>query len=124
MFWRKRKNPLEARRQPSIRFLGEQDGDPERQLKAALIGTFDEFPNLKRAYLARVSYGESEAFEVALCLSGNEDRALVKAAGSRFSELFAGAEHLDILFLNERQEAELQRVCRPFFASDSGHGLH
>jgi hypothetical protein len=124
MFWRKRKPPLEVRRQASIRFLGEQDGNPERQLKAALIEAFGKFPRLERAYLARVAYGESEAFEVALCIRGSEDRALVKAVGSRFSEIFAGAEHLDIFFLSEQQESELQGVCRPFFTSNQVHGVH
>lgn len=124
MFWRKRKAPHEIRRQPIIRFLGEQDGDPERHLKAALIETFGEYPKLERAYLARVAYGESEAFEVALCLSGDEDRALVETVGARFSEIFAGAEHLDILFLNQRQESELRRVCEPFYPANDGHGIH
>ena len=117
MFWRRRKSPQEIR-QPSIRFLGEQDGEPERQLKSALVQVFEAYPGLGRAYLAVVAYGGSDEFQVSLCLSGGEDHALIKAVGNCFAQIFSSAEHLDILFLSAEQESELMAVCKPFYTFD------
>jgi hypothetical protein len=32
-----------------------------------------------------------------------------------FSRMFGSNQHLDIMFLSDDQERELERVCRPFF---------
>src|SRR5688500_13564542 len=52
----------------NIRFVGEQDGPPERTLKTHLVELFSTEPALVRAYLARVQYGAEPGSEVALCL--------------------------------------------------------
>ena len=44
-----------------------------------------------------------------------EDQTLVENAGSIFASMFGTNEHLDIVFLDERQEIELLKVCRAFF---------
>jgi hypothetical protein len=113
VFWRKRKRETEVHVQRAVRFVGEQDGGPERLLKTALIETFRDLPAVERAYLAQVAYPDSAS--VALCLVAPEERALVDTIGSRFAEVFAQQVHMDILFLRPEQEAELAPVCAPFY---------
>ena len=101
---------------PQLRFLGEQDGPPERELKFRLAQFFQSDQRVATAYLARVAYG-GESFAVALCLRARfgPDRSLVENVGKIFASIFGGHEHLDIIFLSEMQEAELAIVCKPFF---------
>lgn len=103
---------------PLIRFLGEQDGSPERELKGALVKFFAKDGCVEAAYLARVAY-ENTSQSVALCIRSRfgEDPALAGEVGRIFSGLFGAHEHLDIVFVSEPQERELQRVCCPFFAN-------
>ncbi len=112
MFWRKPKRETEVHTQRTVRFVGEQDGEPERLLKNSLVAELRGVPGLKGAYLARVEY--ADGLHVALCLAAPEDPLLVERIGARFAEIFGRHEHLDILFLGREQEAELQRVCAPF----------
>jgi SseB protein C-terminal domain len=103
---------------PQVRFLGEQDGAPERELKCRLAQFFQSDQSITTAYLARVAYGD-ECFAVALCLRAQlgPDRDLAGKVGKIFASLFGGHEHLDIIFLSKIQEAELVSVCKPFFAT-------
>lgn len=112
MFWRKRESKTGVRTLPAVRFVGEQDGEPERLLKSVLIAELSARPEIERAYLARVEY--PDGVHVALCLVAQEDPSLVERVGARFGEIFARPQHLDILFLRPAQEAELQQVCPPF----------
>jgi hypothetical protein len=100
----------------NIRFLGEQDGEPERLLKARLIDLLKQHNHIQRAYLARVAAAEQA--NVALCLRSltRADRNLVQEIGSIFAAIFVVHEHLDILFLNETQESALAAVCAPFYS--------
>lgn len=120
MFWRKQKPRVETHTQTTIRFVGEQDGEPERLLKNSLVEEFRSTPDLRRAYLAQVAYQNSETGEVALCLSGPENQRLVGRIGTRFAKIFGKDVHLDILFLSSQQEAELERVCTPFYRAPIG----
>jgi hypothetical protein len=113
MFWRKPKRKTEIRTQRTVGFVGEQDGEPERLLKETVVTEFRNAAGLKRAYLARVEY--ADRVHVALCLAAPENPALVERIGARFTGIFGRHEHLDILFLDPGQEAELQRVCAPFY---------
>jgi hypothetical protein len=101
---------------PQVRFLGEQDGAPERELKCRLSQFFQSDQSVTTAFLARVAYG-GESFAVALCLRAQlgPDRGLAEKVGKIFASMFGGHEHLDIIFLSEMQEAELARICKPFF---------
>ena len=112
-----KKNPEEFQ-VPQLRFLGEQDGPPERELKCRLAEFFERDKTVNKAYLARVAYG-AESFAVALCLRAQlgPDRGLAERVGKIFASMFGGHEHLDIIFLSEIQEAELASVCKPFFPS-------
>src|SRR4030095_1933756 len=100
-----------------VRFLGEQDGVPERKLKDGLTEIFREDKNVVSAYLSRVAYAGSSP-SVALCLrvqrGGKEDR-LVHDVGKMFGNMFGRHEHLDIIFVSEAQESELAAVTPAFF---------
>jgi len=110
-----KKNPEEFR-VPQLRFLGEQDGPPERELKFRLAQFFQSDQSVTTAYLARVTYG-GESFAVALCLRVRFafEGALIEELGKIFASIFGSHEHLDIIFLSETQEVELAIVCKPFF---------
>ena len=115
-FWKRRRQKPEVRWTQDLRFLSEQDGPIERDLKAALAEELAAFPGVERAYLARVDYGNADAYEVALCIRGPEDRAVVERASRRFAPFFGPDVHMDIVFLTEGRERELAAVCRPFYA--------
>ena len=112
--------PPEILRRQRVRFLGEQDGAPERALKAIFAAAFRRTPAVRSAYLARVAYGEEPGESVALCVRSTapEDRALVGRVGAVFAERFAPAEHLDVIFLSEAQEREVAAACPAFYRAD------
>lgn len=100
-----------------IEFLAEQDGVPERELKAELLGCLEEIPASQRAYLAVVQYSGKPARSIALCLvaePGSESSTVPKI-GAVFSRMFNPNEYLDIIFISESQELKLLQVCKPFF---------
>jgi hypothetical protein len=101
----------------TIRFLGEQDGPPERELKSHLATLLADERAVHRAYLARLQYGNSTTWDVALCLAAtNPDiKALNDRVGRLFAAIFRRDAYLDILFLSKIQEAELSNVCPPFY---------
>jgi hypothetical protein len=102
-----------------VAFVCEQDGPPERQLKAGLTDLFARHPSVRRAYLAIVHYPGSSARHVALCVQSadGEDQTLAAEIGTVFRSLFGSHEHLDTIFLNASQDAQIARVCNPFFVA-------
>lgn|GEM_PF-1578710 len=103
----------------SIGFLGEQDGPREKTLKSALVTFFQSDDIVQRAYLARLDIGEGHT--VGLCLKANHlpDESYPDKIGDLFSKVMGPGGYLHILFLIEKQEIELARVCRPFYQSSS-----
>jgi len=114
----KSQRPPEQVEVTKLQFVGEQDGVPERELKAKLSELFRRCCSVRRAYLAQVSYGEGIT-EVALCLRADFDSRgdTVERVAGIFSDIFGSHEHLDILFLNQEQEAALSDCCRTFFSA-------
>jgi hypothetical protein len=116
-------NPFSSKRRtekldvPALTFLGEQDGPPERILKAKLAELFSARENVQRAYLARVHYEDPKSVSVSLCMGVKDapDEALVEQVHSLFAQHFNRAVHLDILFLKPKQEEHLALVCKPFY---------
>jgi SseB protein C-terminal domain len=105
-------------RHSGLRFLREQDGPPERELKGYLIELFRREKGIRTAYLAQVAYAHDQENAVALCLRA--DRAsdeVIGRIGQIFSSMFGAHEHLDILFLSDDQEAQLARCCRAFWST-------
>ena len=116
----RRQQPPERRREPAIDFLGSQLGSIEEQLTAELSGLFRKsYPEVIRAYLARVCYRSTGTANVALCIRSRkiEARAIVGDVGHHFSRFFNSETFMDIVFLSADQEADLQTVCAPFYQS-------
>lgn len=105
----------EIHRVHEIRFVGEQDGVSERELKAKLVALLERRPQVDRAYLAQVVYADAPSGVVALCLAGPQDPDLISDIGREFRKQFASGVHLDILFVSDEQELKLMQVCTPFF---------
>ena len=121
MSWFKRpppKHPQEFR-VSRVQFVGEQDGPAEQSLKDRLSDFFRGDGSVQAAYLARVDLGGQTS--VALCLRTQfgPDRVLAEKIGSIFKTIFKASVHLDIMFPNAAEEAELSQVCRPFFVAPS-----
>ena len=100
----------------AVRFVGEQDGTPERELKQALQVLLSEAATVSRAYLARLQYDDAAGDHVALCLAATTASPdLARRIASEFSRRFNASVHLDIMFLSPQQEAECKKVCRQFY---------
>jgi type III secretion system (T3SS) SseB-like protein len=101
-----------------VRPLGEQNGPVERDLKAQITPLLRAEATIKRAYLCRATYDPEPEVNVVLCLIAPEENLeLIQHINRVFASIFASAEHLDIAFINEAEEAEIGRVCRPFYAA-------
>ena len=101
-------------------FVAEQDGIPERELKAKLVEHFTGNINLEAAFLVRIRYGASEELKVALCLSARRpDTQLARKAASEFQQMFVVDESLDIIFLTRKQLREISQVAKPFYTRSS-----
>ena len=102
-------------RAPSVRFVGEQDGERERALKAALAEFFRADGVVKRAYLARLELGEERT--VGLCLKAEPppDDSYPQRIAELFTRVMGSGGSMDVLFLEPAQETELARVCRAFY---------
>jgi hypothetical protein len=123
MNWFKRKSPrLPQRLTPQIvRFIGEQDGPAECELKARFVELLRGEPSVQRAYLALAEHGDGSSAHVTLCLkcsTENEERSLLPKLAEIFGTMFNSREHLDIRFLGESEEHELCSVCTAFYSSE------
>ena|SRR5690348_5153087 len=98
-----------------VRFIGEQDGKPERELKSELCTVFSRHTAVQKAYLARVSYDAQNDSGIALCLVGSPGDALLGELQNLFQNMFQVSEQLDIMFLSREQELELHAVANAFF---------
>src|SRR6476646_3913595 len=96
----------------NIRFVGEQDGPAERDLKSHLTTSLGSEPAVHRGYLARVHYENATAWDVALCLAASnpDERSMNERIGRLFAGIFRPDMHLDVLFLSANQEADLANV--------------
>ena len=99
----------------AIRFVCDQDGAGERTLKNAISARLEASGIVGRAYLVRVDYGNSDEFNVALCLRvlGGDEGLAKDTVAETFHHLFSASEHLDVLILTELQELNLQQVAKP-----------
>ena len=80
MWFKKR---MEIRVEPTVRFLGCQEGQVELELKSALLPALQRY-SVRRAYLARIDFGDGSSPSVALCLVGGriKDNCESRARGS------------------------------------------
>lgn len=100
----------------AIYFLGEPDGEKERQLQCALRPELEAAEEVDKAYLARVAYASSDQNYLALCLRClSVPPSLLENCSRIFTELFGEVQTLDVVPIKAAQEMELIKVCWPFF---------
>lgn len=111
------KRESEELRVPSLRFLGEQDGPPERILKEQLCRLFCRFSDLRSARLVRTEIEGPGTHTVCLCLDTGHgaDKSLIDAINSIFRRLAPRNVYMDIVFVSAKQKDELIHVCKPFY---------
>lgn len=109
----------QERRDERVAFLGEQAGKVEDTLKRDLILEFATRPDIRRAYLARVTFQSDSRPSVAVCIVSKrpEDKSLLIRVGEIVRRRFARDTAMDVLFLTAAQEIEIAAVCRPFYGS-------
>jgi len=99
-----------------LKFLGEQDGEPERRLKGQLADLLARHPDIERAYLVRAMNGGAASVMLCIATRADEpDATLLHEIGGIFAAIFNTKEHLDILFPGAAQEVQLAKVCAPFY---------
>lgn len=110
---------MDQLRTDNILFLGEQDGDIERELKKRLAGCCSNSIHISYAYLVRASYKETPGVNVALCIVAKAESRidLLPCIEQVFRGLFHPTQHMDILFLSEIQLQEINKVAKPFYTA-------
>jgi len=102
----------------NLAFIGEQVGPKDDQFKARRRRLFAQgTPVFRRAYLARISYGEPAVVSVALCYRYVEsiEHELQRGFKYMFGSVRHGADLYDSMVIGEEQELELKKVCNPFY---------
>jgi hypothetical protein len=119
MGWFKDKSAQKAQKvtRAATRFIAEQDGPSERDLKSAFVQVFREEPIVERAYLALAEHGDGTGAHITLAIKSScgENQLLIRRLMSVFSAMFNSREHLDMMFIREDQEHQLRQVCTPFY---------
>jgi hypothetical protein len=117
---------FEKRVEDEVQFVGEQDGEAERELKRGLVKIFEANREVERAYLARVRYiGASQGVGVALAIVAPKTRMeeIVASVNDVFRLMFNKGESLDILRLSAPTEQKVLKACKPFFVRESDRTL-
>src|SRR6266850_3158738 len=107
--------PLLEVRVDSLRFVSEQDGAPERDLKARWLPILAAHPEVKRAYLAVAEYEAQPGNNVVLCIRSDDapNVHFIEQLREPFAAVFNRDAHLDVAFVSDAKEKEVTRVCRP-----------
>ena len=102
-----------------LRFLGEQDGPVERDVKERWVPILRASPAIRRAFLVRALYeGQPDPQVIlALCSSSGPDAALVEALGVPFAAIFHRDCPLDMALVTPAQESQIEPVCPPFYTA-------
>lgn len=100
------------------KFLSEQDGEVEREFKLGLERFFKRLNNSIRAYLVRVQYKHTHE-SVALCIKTSSDikESFINQVSQLFQSIFSCNQYLDIIVINDSQEAKIRLLCCPFYTS-------
>jgi len=101
-----------------VRFVGEQTSPADDELKDRMRRLFAQTPKIfRRAYLARISYGEPSVCSVVLCVRHVDsiEETLQRGFKHMFSEVLRRGDFYDWMILGEEQEHELRKVCEPFY---------
>ena len=113
--------PEELRLPKDVVFLYEQDGQPEGELRDALMDYFkNRAKGILRAYLVAARYEKEKVPRVVLALRAVSavPFSTIKGAFDVFAKIFNAKTSLDILPINEKQERAVQQVCKAFYVKE------
>ena len=108
--------PIIAR---AIHFICEQDGRAERDLKAQWRPLLIASPEVRVAYLVRVTYDDDKTEHVLLAIrsAGPLDAELAFSLRAPFADEFNREASLDIAYVTADQESKIIQVCSPFYVA-------
>lgn len=106
------------RRAGKVEFSAEHSGIVEETFKRDLLLEFVTRPDIRRAYLSRVTFDAQPEPADALCIVSDrpQDRSLVIRIGEILRRRFNADVPLEVLFLTPEQEREIAAVARPFYS--------
>jgi hypothetical protein len=118
-FLRRKTRASEMRRVGEILFLREQDGPNERLLKERLVDLFRRSEYVRKGYLVVAGFGQESSSGVVLGLRTNsgDEHDIVDRVGIVFASICKTGDHLDVIFLTDTQEAQVIKVCTPFYVT-------
>ncbi len=113
---------IERFTQRPTKFQSPRGAKGERELQDKLYGLFlgmhsMGIENVRRAYLSHVEY-EGGGDRLAVCVVA--DRATAEKTAGAIAKVFGNIYtegRLDILFVNEAQEKQVQGSCKAFFSA-------
>ena len=118
MKWFRPKIPkLQPLQVSEVTFLGEQDGEAEKEFKRRLLDCFATSTTLHQAFLVRARYGNSPEVRIVLAMEANPGGHVVlrERAYKVFANMFSSTVSLDFLFLNQEQKDMISRIAKPFY---------
>ena len=101
-------------------FLAEQDENSEKNLKTEFCQLFGQHELVKKAYLALAQCFGAGNPSLTLGLSGireTDEKGMVSEIGAVVRKKFRKSPLLDVIFLTDFQEAQVHKVCKPFYTS-------
>jgi hypothetical protein len=104
---------------PKITFIGEQDGEVERTMKARWLPILAAHPEIRRAFLVRAAYEEQQDVHVMLapCSNGPGDVKVIESLRVPYAGIFSRDCPLDMAFVTSTQQSEIERVRPPFYTA-------
>ncbi len=101
---------------PRIEFIEEQDGGDEEKFKNFMRNVYTATKFVRRAYFVRASFGEPPVSSVILCERHIEriEEDLKRGSKHMFGEIRRLPNFYDKMIIDEEQEQELRKVCKPF----------
>ena len=104
-----------------LKFVEEQYGKSEWELKQSLSKLFALYKKVFRVYLCKY-IGDDDKPSIALCLvlrNYDQDIGLVDKISGEFARVFKKDQFLDIMFLSEDDEQQIIGICSPFYTNDN-----
>jgi hypothetical protein len=99
-----------------LRFLAEQDGPVERDLKAQWLPILTAAPQIRRAFLVKCAYDQGDQHVVlVLCSTNAPDLGFLEAMRVPYARAFHRDCPLDMMFATATQESQIESVCPPFY---------
>jgi type III secretion system (T3SS) SseB-like protein len=101
---------------PQMKFVAEQDGPCERDVKARWKSVLRHHSEVQRAYLVLAEYSDGQSQPV-LCIRSSRDKdvSLIDELAVPFKDIFASDCALDMMFLSAEKEKEVRDICSPFY---------